>query len=148
MKQKSHRPLSQTTRPNQSEINQKSSQTGPRPGNVEHWVSIDQFVGRLKMISPRGDSERWVTFAVLRYCRKVSHFRSFMALAKKHFHSFRNFRPRFCQRGFRALSRTHFRTRWSFLLHVSGHIFAPFAFQKLRLGLVRVQTVPYICIVP
>ena len=32
--------------------------------------------------------------------------------------------------------------------HVSGHIFAPFAFQKLRLGLVRVQVVPNIHMVP
>ena len=32
--------------------------------------------------------------------------------------------------------------------HVTGHIFASFAFQKLRLGLVRVQTVPYIHMVP
>ena len=32
--------------------------------------------------------------------------------------------------------------------HVSIHIFAPFSFQKLRLGLVRVQVVPNIHMVP
>ena len=47
----------------------------------------------------------------------------------------------------RALSHA-FADRFRRTATVLVHIFAPFAFQKLRLGLVRVQTVPYNHMVP